>query len=98
MVRETPPPPGVEASGRGAPARRPAPDRLTGTRERTPCVGIPTSLNGVHAIGSRRHDQAMFGTSHARKTQQRGPFALQIFYTTPLNYPEAARYAPIRSE
>ena len=40
----------------------------------------------------------MFGTSVVRKTQQRGPFALQIFYTTPLNYPEAARYAPIRSE
>ena len=61
-------------------------------------TGTSTSLNGVHAIGSRRHDQAMFGTSVARKTQQRGPFALQIFYTTPLNYPEAARYAPIRSE
>ena len=59
---------------------------------------VYTSLNGVHAIVSRRNDQAMFGTSIVRKTQQRGPFALQIFYTTPPNYPEAARYAPIRSE
>ena len=37
-----------------------------------------TSSNGVHAIESRRHDQAMFGTSVARKTQWRGPLALQI--------------------
>ena len=28
-----------------------------------------SSFNGVHAIGSRRHDRAMFGTSDARKTQ-----------------------------
>ncbi len=30
-----------------------------------------TSSNGVHSIESRRHDQAMFGTSVARKTQWR---------------------------
>ena len=32
-------------------------------------LGIITSSNGVHAIVSRRHDRAMFGTSVARKTQ-----------------------------
>jgi hypothetical protein len=37
-----------------------------------------TSSNGVHATVSRRQVRAMFGTSVARKTQWRGPLALQI--------------------
>jgi hypothetical protein len=39
---------------------------------------ITTSSTGVHATVSRRQVRAMFGTSVARKTQWRGPLALQI--------------------